>query len=70
MSRNRIFFHIFLVGAVMAIPAFAYVDPNTTGLIGQVLGPVLIVAAAGLTFLRKQIGAGVQWLTGRRPLKK
>ena len=65
MSRNRTFFHILLIGALIAMPALAYVDPNTTGLIGQVLGPVLVVAAAGLTFLRKQIGAGVQWLAGR-----
>lgn len=40
----------------VATPAYAYVDPNAAGLISQIITPLLIAAAAGLTFLRKQIG--------------
>jgi hypothetical protein len=41
----------------IATPAYAYIDPNAAGLVSQILTPLLIAAAAGLTFLRKQIGA-------------
>jgi hypothetical protein len=46
---------IFCLGFV-AIPAYGYVDPNATGLISQILTPLLI-AAASATFLRKRVGA-------------
>lgn len=38
-------------------PAYAYVDPNAVGLVSQILTPLLIAFAAGVTFLRKQVGA-------------
>ena len=38
-----------------AVPAYAYGDPNTVGLISQVLTPLLIMAGACVTFLRKSI---------------
>ena len=38
-------------------PAYGYVDPNAAGMLSQILTPLLIAGAAGLTFLRKQIGA-------------
>ncbi len=49
----------------VATPAYAYVDPNAAGLISQIITPLLIAAAAGLTFLRKQIGAAFSALTRR-----
>ncbi len=39
----------------LTTPAYAYVDPNAAGLISQIITPLLIAAAAGLTFLRKQV---------------
>lgn len=36
-------------------PAFAYIDPNATGLVSQILTPLLVAAAAGLTFFRKRV---------------
>jgi hypothetical protein len=38
-------------------PAYAYVDPNAVGLVSQIVTPLLIAVAAGVTFLRKQVGA-------------
>ena len=39
----------------ITIPAYGYTDPNTVGLISQVLTPLLIVLGAGVTFLRKSV---------------
>ncbi len=39
----------------VTIPAYGYTDPNTVGLISQVLTPLLIVLGAGVTFLRKGV---------------
>lgn len=47
----------FLCVLVLSLPAYGYVDPNAAGAISQVLTPLLIFAAAALTFLRKQVGA-------------
>lgn len=47
------------------MPAYAYIDPNATSMVTQILGPLLVVAAAGLTFLRKQVGSAFQWLADR-----
>jgi hypothetical protein len=47
----------------IATPAYAYVDPNAVGLVSQILTPLLIAAAAAVTFLRKQIGAAFSALT-------
>jgi hypothetical protein len=60
---------LLIVYGLLAIPAYAYVDPNTTSLLSQILTPVLIVAATGLTFLRKQVGSAIRWMAGRRPPK-
>jgi hypothetical protein len=49
----------------IATPAYAYVDPNAAGLVSQILTPLLIAAAAALTFLRKQIGAAFSALSRR-----
>ena len=41
----------------VAIPAYGYVDPNATGLISQILTPLLIAAAGSVTLLRKRLRA-------------
>lgn len=54
---------------VVTVPAYGYADPNTVGLISQVLTPLLITAGACVTFLRKSLLAvfGRMWrrLRGR-----
>ena len=49
----------------VAIPAYAYIDPNAAGLLSQILTPLLVVAAAGFTFFRKQVGAIFSGLSRR-----
>jgi hypothetical protein len=39
----------------IATPAYGYIDPNASGLISQILTPLLIVGAASITFLRKRV---------------
>jgi hypothetical protein len=61
---------IALVVAVMCLvfittPAYAYIDPNAAGLLSQIITPLLIAAAASVTFLRKQIGATFSALSRR-----
>ena len=46
-------------------PAYAYIDPNAAGLASQILTPLVLAAAAAVTFLRKQIGAAFGALTRR-----
>jgi hypothetical protein len=41
----------------VTIPAYGYIDPNAAGLISQIITPLLVAAAAGVTFFRKQVGA-------------
>lgn len=38
-------------------PLYAYIDPNTAGIISQILTPLLITASVCVTFLRKRIVA-------------
>jgi hypothetical protein len=40
----------------MSVPAYAYIDPNAAGLLSQIITPLLVVAAAGLTFFRRRLG--------------
>jgi len=49
----------------LAIPAYGYIDPNAAGLASQFLTPLLVAAAAGLTFFRKQMGAAWTGLSRR-----
>jgi len=46
-------------------PAYAYIDPNAAGLFSQILTPLLVAAAAGFTFFRKQVGAIFSGLSRR-----
>lgn len=42
---------------LLCAPLYAYIDPNTAGIISQILTPLLITAGVFLTFLRKRIVA-------------
>jgi hypothetical protein len=48
-----------------ATPAYAYVDPNAGSYISQLLTPIIMVAAAGGAFFRRQVGAALRWLGNR-----
>jgi hypothetical protein len=49
---------IFILSCVLvAMPAYAYADPNTVGMLSQILTPLLIIIGASLTFLRQRIVA-------------
>ena len=58
-------FRVMLCGLLLAAPAYAYVDPNATSLLTQILTPMLIIAAASVTFLRKQTSSAIGWLADR-----
>ena len=45
----------FLFVGAIASPAYAYIDPNAAGLASQIITPLLVVAAASLTFFRQGI---------------
>jgi hypothetical protein len=42
-----------------------YIDPNASGLVSQIVTPLLVIAAAGVTFLRKRVGAAFSSLAQR-----
>jgi hypothetical protein len=50
---------------LVATPAYAYIDPNAAGLVSQILTPLLIAAAASVTFFRKKVGAVLAALSRR-----
>ena len=58
MVTRRLPAAIFCVAAIvlLALPAYAYIDPNAAGLLSQIITPLLVAAAAGFTFFRKQVG--------------
>ena len=49
----------------ITIPAYGYTDPNTVGLLSQILTPLLITVGACLTFLRKSLGDAIASLSRR-----
>jgi hypothetical protein len=62
---SRVAILVVVYGLCLAPPAFAYVDPNATNLLTQILTPLLVIAAAGVTFLRKQTVSAFGWLADR-----
>ena len=50
---------------LVSTPAYAYIDPNAAGLLSQIITPLLVAAAAGVTFFRKQVGAAFASLSRR-----
>jgi len=65
LTFSSIPFLLIVYGLVPAVPAHAYIDPNAQNLLTQALTPLVIIAATGLTFLRKQTRAAIGWLTDR-----
>jgi len=57
LSRNALagIFVCALVVLLIALPAHAYIDPNAAGLLSQIITPLLVAAAAGLTFFRRRL---------------
>jgi hypothetical protein len=55
LMKNAALFFLCLL--VLPFPAYGYIDPNATGLISQIVTPLLIAAAAGVTVLRKRLAA-------------
>jgi hypothetical protein len=59
MKHNRKFPAAVVVGCLglllITVPAYGYADPNTIGLLSQMVTPLLIIAGACATFLRKGI---------------
>lgn len=62
---NRVVFLVIAYGLFLAAPAYAYVNPNATNLLTQILTPLLVIVATGATFLRKQVASGFGWLADR-----
>jgi len=42
---------------LLAVPAYGYADPNTVGLVYQILTPLLLTVGACVTFLRRTLAA-------------
>lgn len=61
MKYQRKFPTLLVLGCLclvlVTVPAYGYADPNTVGLISQILTPLLITAGACATFLRKSLAA-------------
>jgi hypothetical protein len=65
-SRKLLWFSLCAFSFVLiTIPAYGYTDPNTVGLISQILTPLVITAGATLTFLRKRIATALSGLVHR-----
>jgi hypothetical protein len=56
-SRSALFSVVLcaLIVLFVALPAHAYIDPNAAGLLSQIITPLLVAAAAGLTFFRRRL---------------
>ena len=70
LSKNAVKLAVFVAAILllMHVPAYAYIDPNAAGLLSQIITPLLVVAAAGVTFFRKRLGdlfAGISKLFRR-----
>lgn len=61
--RWRCLFGLFLL-VNLTTPAYAYVDPNSGGLLFQLLTPLLALAAAGLTLAKRQLHRAWLLLSG------
>ena len=69
MKRHRSVAFVLVVccGAVLfiTVPAYAYIDPNAAGLVSQIITPLLVAVAAGLTFFRKRVSEVFSGLSRR-----
>jgi hypothetical protein len=74
MKKNTLRSHnplllLTLFALVFATPAYAYIDPNTQGLISQSLTPLFVIGATVLMFFRDKAVNAIQWIgrcLGRR----
>jgi len=65
-SRKLLWFAVCAMSFILiTIPAYGYTDPNTVGLISQILTPLVITAGATLTFLRKRIATALSGFVQR-----
>ncbi len=55
----------FLCFVFITVPAYGYADPNTVGLVSQILTPLLIIAGASVTFLRQRIVSALSGISRR-----
>ena len=62
VAGKRIAFRVSLMFVLIATPAFAYVDPNTTGLITQRSTPLFVLGATVMVFFRDKAKMAIQWL--------
>lgn len=62
VAGKRTAFRVSLMLVLIATPAFAYVDPNTTGLITQSLTPLFVLGATVMVFFRDKAKMALQWL--------
>jgi len=53
---------LLLLFAATAVPAFAYVDPNTGGLIAQIAFPLMVVLAAAWAWVRRRMNRIKEWV--------
>jgi uncharacterized membrane protein len=58
---------VILLAGLVAVPAYAYIDPNSGGLIFQILTPILALAAAAMAFAGRQINRA--WVAFSRAAK-
>ncbi len=61
----RAFVVSFLCFVFITVPAYGYADPNTVGLVSQILTPLLIIAGASVTFLRQRIVSALSGISRR-----
>jgi hypothetical protein len=62
VAGKRMAFRALAIFVLIATPAFAYVDPNTTGLITQSLTPLFVLGATVMVFFRDKAKMALQWL--------
>lgn len=61
MNHQQKFPTTLIVGGLcfvfLAVPAYGYADPNTVGMVYQILTPLLLAVGACLTFLRRSLAS-------------
>ena len=60
-TRNRVSLLVVLIALLVATPAYAYIDPNTQGLITQSLTPLFVLGAAVAMFFRDKAVGALRW---------
>jgi hypothetical protein len=58
---NRVF-ALLILTALFAEPAYAYIDPNTQGIISQSITPLFVLGAAVMMFFREKASNAIHWV--------